>query len=223
MMTRSLRTIMISAYLSAMLTSSLVHVRGNVVLAGAIDPTAAREALQSAVDGLNAEGWAVSAPIPTTVALPTAVVSEIRTPQVADPIITEELMARLIKRAFASSKDWVIEADVCAIFAMCDGTRDMPARQILATKPDGKHYVQVPLKEGSKDIIITFWHDDVIETYLTDKSGTLRAAAISDGAGDGLRLITNEQAAEKFKAEMRIMAKLAEQLPPTGAAVAGNS
>lgn len=107
---------------------------------------------------------------------------------------------------------------------MCDGTGDLAAKQIIATKPDGKHYVEIPSNEASKDIIITFKHaDGSMEFYLTDKSGNLRAAATSGPRGDGLRLITNEQAAEKFKAEMRILAKLAEGLPPTGTAAAGNS
>ena len=104
MKTRSLRTIMISAYLSAMLTSSVVHVRGNVVLAGAIDPTAAQQALQSAVTELTAEGWPVTATVPATVAVPTAVMSTIPAPQAVDPVISEELMARLIKRTLGPVK-----------------------------------------------------------------------------------------------------------------------
>lgn len=221
MKTRSLRTIMISAYLSAMLTSSVVHVRGNVVLAGAIDSTAARQALQSAVAGLNVEGW--SATIPATVALPTAAMSAIPAPQTADPVISEELMARLIKRAQASQKDTWIIAPVCKIFGMCDGTSDLPVKQIVTTQPDGRRYIELPLKEGSKDIVITFTNDTTMEFYLTDKNGNLRAAAISGGQGIGLRLIANEQASEKFKAQMQLLAKLAEKLPPTGTAVAGNS
>jgi len=224
MMTSSLRTIMISAYLSAMLTSSVFHVRGNLVLAAAIDPTAARQALQSAMAGLNAEGWAGLATIPATVALPTAVMSEIPAPQAVDPVISEELMARLIKRTLANEKDTWITAPVCKILGMCDGTSHLPVKQITATKPDGKHHVEVPLKEGFKDIVVTFNNGSVLEYYLTDKSGNLRAAATSGLDGSGLRLITNEQAAEKFKAEMQLLAKLAEKLPPTGTAVAaGNS
>lgn len=220
---RRTRTIMISAYLSAMLASSLAPIRRDISLAGAIDSTAARQALISAVTGLNTEGWAASATIPTTVAVPTAVMSTIPAPQAAGPVINEELMARLIRRALASDKIAPLDARVCAIFAMCDGTSNMPVKQIVATKPDGKHYVELPIQDGSKDIVVSFKHDDVIELYLTDKSGNLRAAATSGLGGVGLRLITNEQAAEKFKAEMQFLAKLAEKLPPTGAAVAGNS
>lgn len=223
MMTRSLRTILISAYLSAMLTSSIIHVRGNVVLAGAIDSTVARQVLQSAVAGLSSEGWATSATIPATVAMPTTVMSGIPAPQAANPVISEELMARLIKRTLANEKDTWIIAPLCRIFGMCDGTANMPVKQITATQPDGKHHIEVPLKEGSKDIVVTFNNGSVLEHYLTDKSGNLRAAATSSLDGSGLRLLTNEQAAEKFKAEMRILAKLAEKLPPTGTAVAGNS
>ena len=224
MMTRSLRTIMISTYLSAMLTSSVVaHVRGDVALAGAIDPTAARQAFQSAVAGLNAAGWTASSSIPATVAVPTAVMSAIPAPQAADPVISEELMARLIKRTLASDKNTSIMAPVCGIFGMCDGTSGLPVKQIFVNKPDGRRYIEIPLKEGSKDIVVTFTTETTMEFYLTDKRGNLRAAAISGGQASGIRLITNEQASEKFKAQMQFLAKLAEGLPPTGVAVAGNN
>jgi len=214
---------MISAYLSAMLTSSVANVRGNVVLAGAIDPTAARQAFQSAVAGLNAEGWAAPAAIPATVAVPAAVMSTIPALQAAEPVISEELMARLIKRTLASDKDASIRASVCRLFGMCDGTSGLPVKSIMTTRPDGRRYIELPLKEGSKDIVVTFTNETTMEFYLTDKSGNLRAAAILGDEAIGLRLITNEQAAEKFKAHMQLLAKLAEKLPPTGGAVAGNS
>ena len=55
--------------------------------------------------------------------------------------------------------------------------------------------------------------DAILEAYLTDKTGKLRAAAISD---DGTApLITNEKATEKFKAELALFAKEAADLPPT--------
>lgn len=224
MMTRSLRTIMISAYLSAMLTSSVLHVRGNVILAGAIDSTAVQQALQSAFSGLNREGWATSATIPTAVAMPTAAMSTIPAPQAADPFISEELMARLIKRTSAADKTTTIMASVCKILGMCDGTSDLPVKQIETNKPDGRRYIAVPLNEGSKDVLIAFTTETTMEFYLTDKNGNLRAAAVSGERAIGLRLITNEQAAEKFRVQMQFLAKLAEKLPPTGTAVAaGNS
>jgi hypothetical protein len=49
---------------------------------------------------------------------------------------------------------------------------------------------------------------------MTDKSGVLRAAAIFDK--NGSRLITNEQAADKYQSEMQRFAKIAQDLPPTG-------
>ncbi len=134
-----------------------------------------------------------------------------------EPVISEELMARLIKRTLASHEDAWINASICALVAMCDGTSDAPARRIWATRPDGIHTIAVPLKEGSKDIVVSFEHDNVYEFYLTDKTGSLRAAAISNVTLEGLRLITNEQAAEKFKAEMQLMAKMAKKLPPAAA------
>ncbi len=219
---RRIRTLMISAYLTAMLASSLAPVRGDVALAGAIDSAAARQALQSAIAELNVGGWAPPVTAPANVTVPPA--ASVPAPVIppADPVISQELMARLIKRTLASKKEAVIIAQLCAAFDLCDGTGDIPAKQVSTTEPDGKHFFSMPIREGSQDIIIALKRTDVTFVYLTDKSGKLRAAMILDPvAGD--RMIPNEQAAEKFKAELRLFAKLAQDLPPTGTEVAGNS
>lgn len=222
MKTRRLRTIAISAYLSAMLASNVAPVRSGVTLAGAVDSTAARQALQSAISGLNVGGWAPSVTAPANVAVPSATLSAIPAPQAENPIISEELMARLINRTMASKKESGISARTCAAFALCDGTGDIPAKRVSTTEPDGKHFFTMPTKEGSLDIIVGLTQNGVTFAYLTDKSAKLRAAAIIDPTG-AVRVIPNEGAAEKFKAELRLFAKLAEDLPPTGTAVAGNS
>ena len=60
MKNKGIRTILISAYLSAMLASSVAPMRSHVALAATIDSTAAQKSLQSAISGLNAGGWAMS-------------------------------------------------------------------------------------------------------------------------------------------------------------------
>lgn len=143
----------------------------------------------------------------------------------AEPIISEELMARLIQRTLASEKEAVLSAGICAIFGMCDGKSNMPAKQIVNAQPDGKYAFFVPLKEGSTDIVVAFKHPkdkfdsddapspDVVDSYLTDRQGNLRAAAISELPGPRHRLITNEQAAKSFADVMQFLATLAEDLP----------
>lgn len=136
----------------------------------------------------------------------------------ADLVMNEELMARLIKRTLASQKEGQVDPGLCVIFVICDGAILMPAKQVSTTKPDGKHYFVLPFKEGSKDILIIFKSPsgEVVNSYLTDKSGALRAVATSGLNSAGLRLIPNEQAAEKFKAELALFAREAADLPPTG-------
>lgn len=206
-----------------MLTSSLAPIRNNAIFAAAVDPSAAQKALQTAVSSLDAAGWAAAvaatpAPVPPA---PKNVPIDL-TPK-ADPAISEELLARLIKRTLASKKPTTFDKDVCRILGACDGTTNIPVLQVSEPLPEGKHFFVVPTVEGSKDIFIFFKRLDgaYSEIYLTDKSGVLRAAAISES--NGIRLITNEQAAAKYKAELELFAKLAKELPPSGAAVAGNS
>lgn len=221
--THPITALLTSAYLSAMLTSSLAPIRNNAIFAAAVDPSAAQKALQNAVSGLDAAGWAAAvAATPASVPpAPKSVPADL-TPK-ADPVISEELLARLIKRTLASKKPTTLHRDVCRILGACDGTASIPVLQVSEPMPEGKHIFIVPTLEDSKDIYIVFRSLDGMyaEFYLTDKSGVLRAAATTDS--NGSRLITNEQAAARYKAELELFAKLAKDLPPTGTAVAGNS
>lgn len=219
--TRALTTILTSAYLSAMLTSSVTPIRDSAIFAAAVDPMAAQKALQSAVSGLDAAGWAaavegVPAPeAPAPQSIPAAQSG------ITDPVMTEELMARLIKFTLAENGSTVLDKGISKIFGINDGTVDAPVKQVSEPLPEGKHYLIVV--DGSKDIVIAFKPatGSGVSFYLTDKTGVLRAAALMKDTQS--TLVLNEKAAEKFKAEMKLFAKLAKDLPPTGTAVAGNS
>jgi hypothetical protein len=222
MKTHPITAVLTSAYLSAMLTSSLAPIRNNTIFAAAVDPTAAEKALQNAVSGLDAAGWAAavaatpspnqSAPAPVPVKV---------TPK-TDPVMTEELMARLLKYARALEPKSSLSPAFCKALNLCDGTKVLPvklAESEVAT--EGKHFIGLTAEPDSKDVLIVVDRPTHAEVYLTDKTGRLRAAAISEN--NAVRLITNEQAEKKFKAELSIFAVEAATLPPTGAAVAGNS
>ena len=222
MKTRRLTAILTSAYLSAMLATSVAPIRSDATLAATIDPMAAQKALRIAVNSLNASGWTAAATVtpPAAQATPAPVPVNNPAPK-ADPVMTEELMARLIKFSRESPKVGAIDKTFCKIFNLCDGTADMPVKLLGGDLTDARHRIALPLDPNSKDVLILVLHKTTNELYLTDKTGTLRAAAILDATSD--RIIPNEQAAEKFKAEMTQYAKEASVLPPTGTAVAGNS
>ncbi|MBI5246959.1 MAG: hypothetical protein HY923_07235 [Elusimicrobia bacterium] len=220
MKTRRLMSLLMSAYVSSMLASNVAPIISDAMLAAPIDPVAAQKAFQFAVSGLAAEGFRGSSSV-ESIAPPSPAVAPSVTSLAADPVMTDELMNRLITRTLASKKDATLNKEACAVLNICDGTKDIPVKQVSSTKPEGKHFFVYPLKEGNKDIIITLKRDTGGDIYLTDKTGTLRAAAVYDGTNT--KLITNEAAAEKFKAELKLFAAEAEALPPTGTAVAGNS
>ena len=223
MKTRRLTTILTSAYLSAMLATSMAPIRSDATLAATIDPMAAQKALLSAMNGLEATGWlaASTTGIPPAAQVTPAPVPANNPPPKTDPVMTEELMARMIKYGRENQKISTINSRLCKILDLCDGTADMQIKLLRGDLTDALHYFAVPLDPNSKDILILVKGPTTIDAYLTDKTGTLRAAAILEQ--NGARLITNEKAAEKFKAEMTQYAKEAAALPPTGTAVAGNS
>ena len=128
------------------------------------------------------------------------------------PVRTEELMARVIKFVLAlEGSPPPVSKRLATIFGL--GDDQLPARQAASEEADGKHYVTIPIQRGGKDIIFTIRSiDGKVDFYLTDNRGALRAAAVLDSTS-GLRLITKEQAAEKFKAEMARVAMFAKKLP----------
>lgn len=213
MKTRRLSTMLTSAYLSAMLASSVAPIRSNATLAGTIDPSAARQAFQSAVNGLDAAGW-------------TAEVTEISaTEPMAEPLtytpkaktetgMTPEYMARLIKYTRSLQGTGTMSSKLCKVLNLCDGSADMILKLAKSDSTDGDHYFGLPTDESSEDVIFAVKRGTVVEVYLTRKNYRLRAAAILEN--DTATLITNEKAASKFKAELTLFAGEAATLPPTG-------
>lgn len=126
--------------------------------------------------------------------------------------MTQELMARLVKYSRGTPDVFAMDGPVCKILDLCDGTQRMA---IMICESDvGGHFFGVPKDENLKDIVIFVRGGPNVATfYLTDKTGVLRAAAVSDSTG--IRLITNAKAADGFNAEMKQFAIEAAVLPPT--------
>lgn len=128
--------------------------------------------------------------------------------------MTEELMSRLIKFARGLKGTGSVTAKICAIFELCDGSRDMPLKLLETERPEGVFF-GLPLDKDSPDILVMSRHDGIVEAYLTDRSGKLRAAAVADGK-PAAHLITNEKAAAKYQVALRQLAReAAEDLPPS--------
>ncbi len=217
MMTRRFTTILTSAYLSAMLASSVAPL-GRSILAAPISPVGAQAAFDAAVGRLDA-GWVTaSAPAPAPVAQAVFINNPTK-----DPVMTPELMARIINYGRSIPENKTMAWQICAVYGRCDNSGPLAVKSIASDIKD--HNIAIPADINSKDIYILFHESDKLShSYLTDKNGTLRAAALYENGA--WHLITNEQAAAGFKAEMTEFAKEAADLPPsTGTAVAatGNS
>ena len=132
----------------------------------------------------------------------------------SEVVMTEELMGRIVKYARKLQADTPVNATICKVFDLCDGSRDMPMK--VAESDTTIHFVGVPLNENSKDILILVRHSSgQFSAYLTDKTAKLRAAAVTE---NGMaRLITNEKAAKDYKVALAILAKeTVETLMPNG-------
>lgn len=123
-------------------------------------------------------------------------------------------MGRLIKFTRSQPDNGsTVDARICKVLDLCDGIKDMPLKLAKSDSTDGVHYFGLPIDANSKDVLIMVVKPDTgVVSYLTDKTGKLRAAAILQKGT--AHLITNEKAATNFNAELLLFAKeSAEQLP----------
>ncbi len=215
MKTRRLSTIMMSAYLSAMLASSLAPMAGNIALAGTVNPSAAEAAFRQALIGAGTMGWTSTSDIP----VPPMVTAQISPANVkpADPILSETALARLLKLISEQPKPSTIPAGVCAHFKLCDGTAKFPVRLIQTDNHKG-NFMGQPWEGNPTTIIFARrMPDTTVHFFLTDKSLKPQAAVSSiNGVVTVLDLAASKPTYET------ILSVFAQAVPAEGQTVASN-
>lgn len=217
-----LRTILISAYVTAMLATSVAPIRSDATLASALDPNAASKALAAAVSGVGAAGWQAE-PMVAKVVAPEAQIAVAAAPLTANPAITDEQLARLVVRV-KKQPVTMIGANISRILGLGDGTAEVPVKQMGKTIDGKDHVFMVVMKNGveSDQYIFAMRVPSVtIDSYLTDKSASLRLATRTTSAD--IIIVPNDQAATGYNAELALMASLADKLPPTGGTTVASS
>jgi hypothetical protein len=145
-------------------------------------------------------------------------VASVRAPS-SDPIMSDEMLARLLKLIADQQKQATIPAGVCAMFKMCDGTAKLPMRMIQTENPKG-NYMAKPWDGNTDDIVVARkMPDGSVHFYLTDKTRKLRAAASSMNGKAEVVLL--ETAKPDYEAALALLAKEAGDLPPVTVASVG--
>ena len=137
-----------------------------------------------------------------------------------EPVMTPELMDRLIKRTLAATAKGTLDRSVSGLFALNDGTSNMPAKQLVKRYPGSSAGAEnfrglafiVPVARPSDVVMLE--RGELVEVYLTDRTATLIDAGVVDARG--ARRITRDQAREKYQAVLKVFAKSASALPPAG-------
>lgn len=135
-----------------------------------------------------------------------------------NPAISDEQLARLVIRA-KKENPTTIDAKLGKLFGLTDGSAPLPVKQIGARVNGVEHYFMIALKNGveTDDYIFATRTPNVdIVTFYTDKSAALRSAARTTPVD--VSALPNDQAADRYKDELTVMATLAEKLPPTSGA-----
>ena len=74
-----------------------------------------------------------------------------QSPNVA-PVMTDELMARLIKYTLSDPETSSVPGPLCKVLDRCDGTADLPIKFAQEKVGEVVHLFGVPPQAGSKDI-----------------------------------------------------------------------
>ena len=215
MSTRRLTAVVTSAYISAMLSSSMVAVHGNASLAATIDPMATQRAMGLAISA--AQSWGVSF---QEVNVPEPKAS-IQIAQQVDLTVgentIEDLIGRILYFTLKLDQNIPVHKSLCGAFDICPTNEQVtPSKQISMPAPDGGKYVfMVPLKSGYDDIVIGYRSQHVTELQLIDRRGRLKKALIDDSSG--VHLISVEQATPRFRAVLSALTEQAKQLAPAKA------
>jgi hypothetical protein len=216
----ALKPILMSAIISAMLAPSVAPSRGDAILASTIDPVAAQKALQAAISGFETAGWASATGVSVS-AYPAEAITGANISSSSDPVMNEELMARLVKYTRGNTGLGALSAPICKELKVCDGTAALELQVVKSDAPNGTHYFGVPISPESKDVLFVVMYDWGVEAYLTDKTGKLKAAVVSRNGVAGR--ISNEKAADGYKRELTLFASEASDLPPTDTSVASTN
>ncbi len=137
-------------------------------------------------------------------------------PPAKEIVMNDEYMKRLIIFALDQPKPQTIPGSVGKIFGLGDGTKDLPMFNLETERPGGIFFSLSLDQPAHKDIVILRRiADGHLEAYLTDRSGKLRAAGITDDHGAHL-ITASEDVMTIYHAALDQLAREAsEDLPPT--------
>ncbi len=196
-----IRTIAISAYLSAMLASSVAPIRTDATLAAPFDPEIMRvmaESLNGGVSTPNQAAVSAPAPIPVTTH--------------SDTEQTIDAISRLRAFTLSGPDETHIIAKAARVLGLAD--REIPTKQIVSTLIDGKLYFTVSIQPNSDDILLTVKRNGIpLTLYLTNSNLELRAAFINEPGNP--HQIAPEQAGRDFKILLQYWAEQAKTLLPS--------
>lgn len=120
----------------------------------------------------------------------------------AAPEMSAQDMAALRTIVIAKGRDRPITASVVELFGLAASPENIPSKQLWF--PDADYFVIVSAVPDTDDIIFTINTDVRIQLFLTNSTGTLRAAAIVERTGSWL--IENRQATAGYRTALRTWA-----------------
>ena len=208
-------TALCSFVFSLLLTSALIPSGGDVALASTGAP-AVQMAVQSALNGLRAQGFAGGA----TVELPAPAASPLAAPAAAAPDqaspLTPEVMRKMLLYIAANGKD----KDVIPLVANTLGlsaTGQTWAGRSVGVRDESKVLYCFYVSRGSEeDILVSITTPDIVQAFRAHRDGKIVTAFTYDLAAQKMAVRAPAEAQPDLDSALRIWADYINDRPAAG-------
>jgi hypothetical protein len=204
-------TTLCSFVFSTLLTSAFVPSAGNVALAAAGAP-AVQMAVQSALNGLRAEGMAAGADL--TLASPGALPATAPATAAPKPIsaLTPQLLDKMLRLVTSLGDDHAVPAKFATPLGFAVG---WPVHQLAVNDADGITAHDFAVHRGSDEDLLVFRHDAINgQFYRCHRDGKIVAGINFDPKSGQVTTLALDDAQKRLDAEFAFWAANADAVQP---------
>jgi hypothetical protein len=205
-------TTLCSFVFSAILTSAFIPSTGNVAMASAGAP-AVQLAVQSALNGMSAHGFAGAAELALPAAPSASPASLPAKAVAANPTLTPELLGKLLQLVARDGFDKEAASDITIALGITAAGQTWPARQFTGPTIDGTIKHAFVISRGSdQDVLLYIRRGDGAHFFRARRDGKLVTAAIFTSSPRQITMRAPEDAQPELESEIAYWAANADEL-----------
>jgi hypothetical protein len=205
-------TALCSFIFSMILTSAFVPTSGDAALAAAGAP-AVQAAVQSALNGLRAQGFAGSAGIalpPAPAETPTAA-PPASLPAASGPVFNAEVMNKVLQLISSKGKDGTVSPAIASTLGLTSGETWLD-HKVAVIAPDKMNHGFAISRGADQDVVLYVRYPDTVHIFRAHRDGTLVAALTYNNQTQAIVVLPIAEAQAEHASELAIWAGSIDKL-----------